>query len=150
MYAVRKALKSDQSYIFKTWLAGLKTISPYKTCRDRFFFPKAQKLLEHILKNDKCKIMLYCDPKDEQFIVSYAIFWKLEHSTILWWIYVRDIHRKKGIAKEMLDSIPDGAKAYVFARNFKDFNIEAKLLKPREFEYYPTLVFDAIEIGVQK
>ena len=140
--------KKHRSYIFKSWLATLHRCPPFFGCRDRLFFPRAQRLLECVIDSPLAKIMVIALTNDPDFIVGFAVFWRLKEHTILWWIHVRDIYREKSICTHILDSIPDKKVAYVFDRKIKDFRVSS-ILRKRDYEYFPTLMFDALEIGVK-
>lgn len=146
-YKVRPATAEDKSYIFKSWMRGLHRIPPFLGSKDRLFYPYAQRFLEKVLYSKHTNILLLCDPNDEQFIISFAVFWKYKDFTVLWWLYVRDIFRKQGIARTVIDSIPTKGRAFVFAPKYKELDVSKKLMRPAGFEYWPTLMFEAMQIG---
>lgn len=140
--------KKHRSYIFKSWLNGLHRCPPFIGCRDRLYFPRAQKLLECIIDSEQAKIMIISTSSDPEFIAGFAVFWRLKEHTILWWVHVRDIYRQKNICSCILDSIPDKNVAFVFERKIKEFKTSS-MLRKRGYEYFPTLMFDALEIGIK-
>lgn len=146
-YIARDHTSKDKNYILTYWLKHLHKIPPFAGSRHRLFMPHASRFIEAVLNAPKSKVMILCLNDRQDFIISFTVFWQLEKSTVLWWHHTRDQYRQKGIFKHVAEKMP-GKKAFVFDRKLpNDTKLSTKVLDKLGYEYWPALIFEAIEIG---
>jgi hypothetical protein len=133
----------DRSYVVKSWLMALHTIPPFRECKDRLYYPGAQKLADRVLGSPCARVAVIATVADPEFIVGYAVYWSLPNTAIVWFIYVRDTWRQLGLATHLADAIPTKKVAFVFKRLYNGIDFGKKIGLKRGWEYWPTLMFEA-------
>jgi hypothetical protein len=90
----------DTSFIFSTWLKGLRFGSElYLSVDSATFFKEYQKIVERILSRPTTKITVACFKEDPEVILAYAV----KEGSILHWAFTKPAWREMGLAKLLID-----------------------------------------------
>jgi len=93
---IRKAVKSDEAFIYSTWLRGLYYGNPWFREIDKdTFFTKYHAVLENIL--NKACVEIACLDEDSDTVLGYVVY----RGSIMDWVFVKKSFRKIGIAKRL-------------------------------------------------
>lgn len=138
--------QTDNPYILKSWLRQMYQTKPWCDSKKRLFYPHASDFVNSVVQAKCTRVLVICPKDDPEFIAAWAVFWKLQSCTVLWWLHVRDIWRNRGIMKYIIDSTPKPA-AYVLTRSHFGVDLGNKYLKKADFDYWPALTFDAVQIA---
>lgn len=134
---IRIGLESDIDYVFSAWKKVMRAATPRK-CPNEIFFPYQQQVISNILMNPNVKTLIACNQEDEDQIYGFIV----GNADILHFIYTKQIFRRLGIAKKLLDALaPKGIMQFTqYPATFE------KMIHLRDFVYNPYL----IQLGVNQ
>jgi GNAT superfamily N-acetyltransferase len=99
LIALRPGTLEDQSFIFATWLQGLRhSNDTYKLMEADAFFRQYHKVIERILTAPETTVLVACLKEAPDVIVGYSV----SSGDTLHWTHVKKAWRGIGIAKSLL------------------------------------------------
>lgn len=147
LISIRDYLPTDESFLYKTWLDGLKYGNTqnkldkdvnqenehwfkysFEELEYSHFCAKYRKIIKHIISKPNTKVRIACLIDDPDTIIGYII----TEPQILHWVYVRNDWRNIGIARDL---IPDNI-TYVTHLTKPGIAIKRK----RKWFFDPTLI----------
>lgn len=94
---LRDAKVADQAFISSTFLKGNYYGNPYYRQIDKdTFMLHYQEVLKSLLI--RCTTKIACLQSDEDVIIGYSVY----EPGVLHWVFVKDVWRKIGVAKDMI------------------------------------------------
>lgn len=96
---IRPFAKTDESFVYSTWLHGLYYGNEYYSLvlRDTFY-RSYHKILDHVFSMKHISMQVACLKEDEDVILGYAVY----SERCIHWIYVKASYRKMGLAKRLV------------------------------------------------
>lgn len=93
---IRKAEKTDEAFIYSTWLRGLYYGNPwFREIDQETFFSKYHGVIENVLS--KASVDVACLEEDPDTVLGYVVY----RGPILDWVFVKKSFRKFGIARKL-------------------------------------------------
>lgn len=134
---IRIGLESDIDYVFSAWKKVMRAAT-HRRCPNDLFFRCHQQVISNILVDPKVKTLIACNNQDEDQIYGFIV----GNADTLHFIYTKQIFRRLGIAKKLLDSLtPKGIVQFTqYPATFE------KMIHLRDFVYNPYL----IQLGVNQ
>lgn len=122
----RNYQKTDEGYIFSTWLKGLWAGNAWfhEMGKNRFF-KNYHLVLDKIMADPETKIRLIVLAEDPDVILSYAVF----NEPRLHWVFTRDRWRRFGLARDLITPLHITEVTHI--------TDQAKQFKPKEWEFNP-------------
>lgn len=101
--AIRLGKPDDMPFIYSSWLKSYKQSFAAKDITNSVYYYHHHKLIENIV-DDGGKVLVACDPTDDQVIYGYFIYTLLPKFAVpcLHYVYVKQPFRGLGVAKAML------------------------------------------------
>lgn len=100
-YEIRTAKPSDRDYIIKTWLDSYFLNSGFgKSVSKGIYYKYHNQMINRVYDNSK--ILVACDPNDDDFILGYVVLDYFNENDILHYAYVRKEARNCGLFKKMM------------------------------------------------
>jgi len=98
---VRPPCAEDTSFIFATWLRGLRYGNElFELINPDVYFEFYHKVIQSILTNKNTTVAIACLKEDKDVILGYAVY----SGTTLHWCHVKTAWRNIGIAKQLVPS----------------------------------------------
>jgi GNAT superfamily N-acetyltransferase len=94
---IRPPVKEDVPFLMDSWLNSLR--AEYPQLPDDIFFQCYRELVRRLLTTAQVRIL-----EHEGSIVGYSVSWDAEG--VLHWIYLKQKHRGKGLARQLLAHLP--------------------------------------------
>lgn len=99
LITTRDANKDDISFIYATWLRGLRHgNSWFELIIQEVYYDVYHRVIENIIKSSKVTTKVACLKDDPGVILGYAVY----SSNRLDWVYVKKAWRSIGIAKMLV------------------------------------------------
>lgn len=99
LVTTRPATPGDVSFIFSTWLKGLKFgNSWYRLIDDKTYYHVYHQVVESILSNPATQVKIACLQDAPDVILGYSVY----IGDKLHWVHVKKAWRKIGIAKDLV------------------------------------------------
>src|ERR1700728_876696 len=133
-YLLREATKEDESFIYNSSLKFIHKLSNYRNIRDSIFFHNQSEIIRYLLNNSK--VLIACFPEAPEEIMGYIIYEHLQNDLILHFVYVKFLHRHKGLIKEIMQSILRPDTNMIVYTHYPDFNV-TKLAQGRLWVFDP-------------
>lgn len=96
MYNIRDATKEDESFIYSTWLLGLRHGNDWFLSIDKErYFQCYKRIIGVLLENSAVKIA--CLNDDPDVALGYVVY----HNNTAHWLFVKKAWRRLGIAKAL-------------------------------------------------
>ncbi len=126
---IRDVVESDLPFIYSTWLKSFYHGGEFYDLNRSEFLDSHRKVIDKILgkQKSKIKVNVCCLKEDPEIILGYSV---VQKKHILHYVFVKELWRKQGIAKELIPSTID-----IVTHLTK----LGKKLKPENWEY--SLVF---------
>ncbi len=139
MFKVRSAKAEDLPFILNSWLKRYRDAISVRLVTDRVYYEKQNFVIKKILAAEGLRVLVACDPQDENLIYGYTVGeflsddWCLVH-----WTYCKGPFRKFGIGKSLVDQLIGTANKvqYTHKTHLVDF-----LFKGREVSFNPFYVW---------
>lgn len=96
---LRSALPTDENFIRRTWLSGLR--SEPNGLPDRFWWPAHRSYVEEALTSPDFRILIAGASDDPHEILGYAV----AGAEVLEWVHIRNGLRGKGLAGVLLRAL---------------------------------------------
>lgn len=91
----------DASFIFSTWLKGLRFGNDwYGLIESKAYFAAQHKIIEAILSKDNVTVKVACLKEDPGVILGYAVYSGLR----LDWVHIKKAWRNIGLMKDLVPS----------------------------------------------
>lgn len=127
--------KSDEGFLYTTWLNGLyygsDTVKKFFDVIDisqNEFFEKYRKIIKIILSCESVKIRLAVLAKDPDIILGYSVSDIIQGEPTIHYVFVKEAWRKMGLAREL---VPKDIKRCTHLTKV------GKSIKPKEWVYSP-------------
>lgn len=105
LYIIRDIKSEDYNFILSTFLRGLYYGDSWFSEIDKESFMKNYKpVAEYLIDSTKTVTKVACLKEDENVILGYSVL-SLDYQSIHW-VYVKNIWRNKGIARQLLPQYP--------------------------------------------
>lgn len=106
LVVTRDYLPNDKNFILATWLRGLYYgESWYRDIPKDIFMANYHTILEKILATPGLSVKVSCLKDDNEVILGYSVYHKLNELIVLDWIFVKSAWRRIGIGKGL---VPQG------------------------------------------
>lgn len=129
---VRGFQKTDEGFIYSTWLRGLSYRCPlFKEIPKEFFYDIYGKVVNAILSRPTTLIYIACLKDDPEIILSYSIQEKTSLGNVLHWVYTKQAWRELGLARKLIDPT---------TIYYTHQTTLAKYIKPLHWKYNPLLI----------
>lgn len=99
--AHRPLKKEDESFVYSSWLKSHRDSRMVHGVTDTLYYPQFHDLIENVMKDPSTKIVVACDPIDDQHIFGYAVG-SLGPIPTVYWVYVKHPFRNFGLAKHLV------------------------------------------------
>lgn len=97
----RDMAAEDNAFVYNSWLKSFRNGTMNRNVDNSIYFHNHHKLIDKILQ--RSTIVVCCDAKDPKIIFGYVVYEKIDGQFVLHYIYVKNIYRKLGIAKKLLE-----------------------------------------------
>lgn len=122
---IRDMVEEDRSFIFATWLLGLRHGNElYKEIKKESYFSKYKQVIELLLSRSTVKVACLID--DPDVVLGYVVY----QGDKLHWVFVKKAWRKLSIASQLVP------------KNIKYYSHITKMIrsfKPQGWEFDPFL-----------
>jgi GNAT superfamily N-acetyltransferase len=96
---VRRPVADDQGYVASTWVKSLYTADKRRRMSD------LNALVDRMLDEPTVRLLVACEPTDAERILGWVAFTPSVGLPVLHYVYVREKHRRHGIARQMANHI---------------------------------------------
>lgn len=105
LYNIRDGVAEDNNFILATFLRGLYYgDSWFSSIPKDIFMKEYKKVAQVLVDKSRTNVKIACLKEDPNVILGYSISSK--DSTILHFIFVKSIWRKRGIARSLIPHLP--------------------------------------------
>ena len=136
---IRDITKIDEDFIYHSWLH---TVS----CPTRTVSEMTRCLIDRLVEDNKVKI--WCPDDDENHILGWIAYGKLEKTPLLHFMFVKKKFRGNKIGRELLDSVyPDRSKTVFctfWTKHFQDMGLRGKWNVRFSGNLLPSVIFDML------
>ena len=136
---IRDIKKIDEDFIYHSWLH---TVS----CPTRIVSEMTRCLIDRLVEDNKVKI--WCPDDDENHILGWIAYGKLEKTPLLHFMFVKKKFRGNKIGRELLDSVyPDRSKTVFctfWTKHFQDMGLRGKWNVRFSGNLLPSVIFDML------
>ncbi len=99
MVTLRDGIDSDRSFIFASWLKGLRHGNDYfGLIQSDAYFKHYHRVIETILDDFEVTVRVACLKEDPDVILGYAVY----KNDTLHWTHVKKAWRKIGLARDLV------------------------------------------------
>lgn len=96
---IRDAIEDDLSFIFSTWLKGLRYGNDwFELIESSAYYENYHKTIQKILASDSTTVKIACLKESPGVILGYSVY----RNSILDYVFVKKAWRKIGIAKSLV------------------------------------------------
>jgi len=99
---IREMETQDIPFVFNSWLKSYANSPTVKFVDRTIYFNEQHKVIERILV--KQKTLIACDKDSPDNIFGYICFGELQNVFVVHYLYVKNIDRKLGIARQLLEA----------------------------------------------
>lgn len=132
MFKIRKSVKSDESFIYSTWLKGLYYGNAwFKEIDQDIYFKNYHQVIERIINKPSSSILCACLEDDQDTLLSFCVYETIEDYQVLHWVFTKFSFRRSGIAKALL---PNNIKFVSSLTNI------GKSIKHKDWKFNPFLI----------
>lgn len=143
---LRPATEVDVPFVFNSWLRCYRHSQNTRGCDNPVYFAQHHKVLEGLCK--QAEIIIACNAEDISQIYGYVAHESVEDVPVIHFIYVKEIYRKFGVAKILLEALSVNKETPLFYTH-RTFISEA-LEKRYKMVYNPYLSYYAYELSKPK
>ena len=108
---IRQLKKIDEDFIYHSWLHSVKCPTRAVTDMTRFLIDS---LVNSQNSQNSQGIQIWCPDDDENHIIGWMAYGKIEHTPLLHYLFVKKNFRKNSVGKELLYSVYPERKLPVF------------------------------------
>jgi GNAT superfamily N-acetyltransferase len=106
LITMRDRLDSDMSFIYQSWLRGLRYSNDwFNTINHDAYYANYTKIVQNLLAQKETQVRVACLIEDPDVIIGYSV--TRPEKQAIDWVFVKPHWRKLGIAKDL---IPKGLK----------------------------------------
>jgi len=134
---IRPFRETDRSFLATTFAHTAHDIALFQGTPDRLFRPPMQRLFDRMVTHPKAAVAVVCDNEDTDFIVGWLCAWILDDVSVVWYAYVRNKFRRKGICSHLIETLPGRSKASVFTSK-----VGHRISEKFSLVRYPTLMLE--------
>lgn len=102
---IRTIKKIDEDFIYHSWLHSVK-------CPTRAVSTMTRFLIDSLVEDKS--ISIWCPDDDENHIIGWIAYGKIENTSLLHFMFVKKAFRKNGVGKELLYNVYPDRKSPVF------------------------------------
>ena len=136
-YIIRSAEESDIPFIYSSFLNCIKYDSAVGlSVRKGIFFENYRTVIDSILRNENCNVLIACKPDETKVIFSFLVF----EPTIIHFVFVKESFRNFGIAKALFNQAFLDYKGDVTITHRTQF-IESLLRNHAQLVYNPFVLY---------
>lgn len=145
---LRKATRADIQFITSGWLKSFRNAPFVRGVPNSVYYYYHHKILEELLP--RSQVMVACNEADPNQLLGFVCAEVLDNSVlVLHYVYVKQLLRKQGIAKFMVDTLKSDlsiATVQYTAKTYAVIDMEERL-KAAGMVYNPYLLYTKLPDG---
>lgn len=138
---IRLATEADVPFIFNSWLRSFRQGAMCRGVDNSIYYSEHHKLIEKILKTAEVKLAV--EAADENNILGYICYEKIENIFTLHYGYVKHTFRGLGLFSKLMSDTGENFKEAAIASHFSDS--ASKLLLKYNLVYHPYVLINRKE-----
>lgn len=116
-FILRSMTENDKSFIYNSFLKSYHDHYPAKFVPDILYYKPQSDIIDYLLTTSTC--LIACFPEDPSEIAGYLLYQEVSDALVLHYIYVKNLHRWKYMATDMINQIID-KKSLIIATHMCD------------------------------
>ncbi len=97
---VRQGRPSDIKFITNSWLKSYRDSHTVKGCPNDLYYRYQHKVIDALLPTSG--VLVLCDSVDDDFILGYVVYQRVEGMVLLHWLYIKHPFRRRHLAKDLI------------------------------------------------
>lgn len=134
-FILREYTEDDKSFIYSSFLQSYHQHSFLKFVPNSLYFTEQAKVIDYLLSSSK--VLIYCYPEDPESIVGYVMYEYSGDTTVIHWIYVKNLMRHKYVGTDIVEHIATDNKLIIATHITDDFNLLKHKIKNKSIVYDP-------------
>lgn len=97
----RDLAEEDVPFVYNSWLKSFRNGTMCRNVDNSIYFFNHHKIIGQLL--ERSKVIVCCNSLDPKIIYGYLVFEDIDGQFVLHYIYVKNIYRKLGLARKLLE-----------------------------------------------